>query len=179
MAYEYVKSIYGVNPEPGMRVTMKDTPKKTNSREGKRNPRSIQARQWWSLGAAVRRKRIANSHGVQGAGLEMGMSYEDRFIHHVQFCDFCSSLEENMHPQECDECFHPWHTGTCHLEDDSGDVLDERGYTTIGPCPCEGSPLWTLEQVEDEQRRHYEDNAEAAYDKAMDQKIAEYKERER
>ena len=28
MAYEYVKSYYGVNPEPGMRVTFKGTGKK-------------------------------------------------------------------------------------------------------------------------------------------------------
>lgn len=27
MAYEYVKQYYGVNPEPGMRVTMKDSGK--------------------------------------------------------------------------------------------------------------------------------------------------------
>jgi len=36
----------------------------------------------------------------------------------------------------------------------------------------------TVEQVEDAQRQHFDDILQAAYDHAMDQKIAEWKERE-
>ena len=87
-----------------------------------------------------------------------------RLERHIDNCASCSHLEEHGHPEKCAECDHAWHLGLC------------------GPsyCPCEGSgePM-TPEQVWAEQNRHAAEEDEAAYDRAMDQKLAEWKERER
>lgn len=90
------------------------------------------------------------------------MSYEEYcgegLERHIENCEYCSQLEDWGHPEKCAECDHAWHLGLC------------------GPsyCPCEGSgEAMTPDQVWAEQNRHAAEEDEAAYDKAMDQKIDE------
>jgi len=96
------------------------------------------------------------------------MSYEaytgEGLQRHIERCPACAYLDAHGHPELCAECDHPWHVGLC------------------GPsyCPCEEcSDAMTPEQVADEINAHARDEDEAAYDKAMDAKLSEWKERER
>lgn len=103
----------------------------------------------------------------------------ERVQRHIEKCDFCSYLDEHGHPEDCRDCGHPWHTAACSVED-RGDVPDERykgGYVAIGPCPCEYSRTLTQDQIEKEQMQHADECAQAAYDRHIDQKISEWKER--